>query len=450
MSLLIRPQTQDKIINAIETICKEASLGEEQRTAIKVSREMGLTPHQIRLACQGANTSRINHQRRSKTAYEDKFAAVPLLNADAVVASIFREPGTKVAVSRTVVAPVYGMHGEFSEKLAAEQATEPQKEAAQTPAAAPPAPAPGTGMTAARKAAAVITQGLDELRRRESALQQKYARVEEEFVAAFGYNYSQLPWAAKLAQQVHGPVGGLLVNLLKEKLVQSKTAVAQLAQSPAKQPYSISSKQAFFDAVGTMAESFKSWYLAASTFPKLAFDQRRLVDVAMGRHTTAVMRLAGEQQWEADERLFRKNSVALGGMLTGLAAGAMRRGPSAPPSLSKDLLMARLQLNDPRHEAQLDRIDAESRLNQLLQNDQIIGGHTTEEVADAFDNLAQSTPGLAENPMLLQANLRRNLQGDLTPFEAADAVNTSQKVEKREKIKPLVTLTAGKPSSPAK
>jgi hypothetical protein len=79
-------------------------------------------------------------------------------------------------------------------------------------------------------------------------------------------------------------------------------------------------------------------------------------------------------------------------------------------------------VNNPRHQATLRRLHAEAMLNRLIQTDDVVGSYNPQAIADAWYELNEASPGVVNNVSLLRANLRRQLQGNLTPFEAKDLV----------------------------
>lgn len=86
-----------------------------------------------------------------------------------------------------------------------------------------------------------------------------------------------------------------------------------------------------------------------------------------------------------------------------------------------------LKLMDPAHEAQLRNIRAESTLNELLASDDVISGYGDDEVIDAYNDIVQNAPAVADNRMALQALMRQRLQqGVSSPFEVEQLANINK------------------------
>lgn len=89
-----------------------------------------------------------------------------------------------------------------------------------------------------------------------------------------------------------------------------------------------------------------------------------------------------------------------------------------PPPVSELAESETLKLLDPAHEAQLRNIRAESTLNELIASDDVISGYGDDEVLDAYNDIVQNAPAVADNRMALQALMRQRLQqGASSPFE---------------------------------
>jgi hypothetical protein len=86
-----------------------------------------------------------------------------------------------------------------------------------------------------------------------------------------------------------------------------------------------------------------------------------------------------------------------------------------------------LKLMDPAHEAQLRNIRAESTLNELLAGDDVISGYGDDDVIDAYNDIVQNAPAVADNRLALQALMRQRLQqGTSSPFEVEQLANINK------------------------
>jgi hypothetical protein len=78
---------------------------------------------------------------------------------------------------------------------------------------------------------------------------------------------------------------------------------------------------------------------------------------------------------------------------------------------------------DPEHETKLQGLKMKAVLNDFLANDPVLSTHDPHEVATAYNQLAELSPLVAQQPAVVRGMLRRMLQqeGVVEPFEAQQA-----------------------------
>jgi len=86
---------------------------------------------------------------------------------------------------------------------------------------------------------------------------------------------------------------------------------------------------------------------------------------------------------------------------------------------------------DPVHEAELSKIKAQAMLTDFLANDPVISTYDSDQVLDAYDQIAQLTPRVALQPAVMRGELRRLLQQQdtLEPFEASQLVGIEESLK---------------------
>lgn len=132
------------------------------------------------------------------------------------------------------------------------------------------------------------------------------------------------------------------------------------------------------------------------------------------------------------ETYLQKFALNVAGVLGGLAAG--RASGGVDPNSAK-FREAELAMEDPEHDQSLQKIRLRATLQNLMDYDPIIQSYDPNEVLTAFNELSQSAPASIDNPVMLTANLRRLLQGDVAPFEAVQM--QSADAEQRKLIEPM-------------
>jgi hypothetical protein len=81
----------------------------------------------------------------------------------------------------------------------------------------------------------------------------------------------------------------------------------------------------------------------------------------------------------------------------------------------------------PEHEQQLRDIKTRAMLEDMLTHDPVLSGHHRDEVLGAFNDVSQLAPRASQQPLLMNALLRKRLQqGSLDPFDAGDIVKTEK------------------------
>lgn len=90
------------------------------------------------------------------------------------------------------------------------------------------------------------------------------------------------------------------------------------------------------------------------------------------------------------------------------------------------------QLNDPSHEMQLREINTQAMLQDLMLNDPVISGYDPHQVTGAFNDIAQVSPSVADQRMLMQSLLRKHLQqGHLDTFDQDQLLGFEDKLRRQ-------------------
>jgi hypothetical protein len=132
------------------------------------------------------------------------------------------------------------------------------------------------------------------------------------------------------------------------------------------------------------------------------------------------------------------------GMLTspvkavGQAMGASNAAEMAgmgPVDSKKELKKQYDKLYDPEHESALKSIRAKGVLHDLILNDPVISGYDPQDVAMAFNDVAELSPTLIEAPGMLRSVLRKRLEaGSLADFDVKQLLDMEKVRAERDKL----------------
>lgn len=135
-----------------------------------------------------------------------------------------------------------------------------------------------------------------------------------------------------------------------------------------------------------------------------------------------------------DER--HKAAGLFWGTLAGAGGTAFGRSMAAgaPGAKTKEQLeeKAYQKLIDPEHESRLRAIHAETMLNDLLANDEVIRGYDPQEVAGHFNELVQLAPRAATQQGAMRSLIRRRLNGPLDQFELDSLLKLETNLRRRD------------------
>jgi len=93
------------------------------------------------------------------------------------------------------------------------------------------------------------------------------------------------------------------------------------------------------------------------------------------------------------------------------------------------------QLSDPTQDETIKNIRAKSVLHDLIINDPMISAHDPQDVAMAFNDIAELAPNLVDTPGMLQTVLRKRLEsGQLADFDVKQILEMDKLRAERDKI----------------
>jgi len=112
------------------------------------------------------------------------------------------------------------------------------------------------------------------------------------------------------------------------------------------------------------------------------------------------------------------------GAMTGLKS--MMGGQQTPTSEIDSAVID--DLLDPAHESDMQRIKMQAMLTEFMADDPVISTYDTDQVIEAFNQVAQMTPRAAIQPAIMRGQLRKMLQQQdaMEPFEAGQLIDVEK------------------------
>jgi hypothetical protein len=129
---------------------------------------------------------------------------------------------------------------------------------------------------------------------------------------------------------------------------------------------------------------------------------------------------------------FSKESGLLGGMLAGSVGAGVTKAMTPKPS--EELVAAdKANLADPEHQNELRKIEAQTVLSDLMQNDEVLSSYSPEEVLHAYNEVSAMSPRLATQSAALRPLLRKRMtQGGYEPFEAQQLADIEKTISQTD------------------
>lgn len=117
------------------------------------------------------------------------------------------------------------------------------------------------------------------------------------------------------------------------------------------------------------------------------------------------------------------------------ASSAAEMAGLGPVDSKKEMRKQYDKLYDPEHESALKSIRAKGVLHDLILNDPVISGYDPQDVAMAFNDISELSPGLVDAPGMLRSVLRKRLEaGSLADFDVKQLLDMEKVRAERDKL----------------
>lgn len=437
MAKPLSPQTEAKLMSAVEKTANYVADGLDPNDAIvKAAQDCGISQGAIQLVVHAYNTGRTTKQRLQGQDALEKSAEFALADTDVVLEKLYPQTVKTAAARQLATAVDPGYFCSPRAVLGRRDAPVMIKVAAATPATSLPV----EPLAAVKKANASVVQlrrDLEQQRGQLSATRDKFAAAVDALT-----DYFRRPNAVPL-RQVH------------------ETAALLYGQPATDLLSHIANGRPGFDKLANVHPR-RDDDATQAPYTYLGQALALATDVANQRTAFEKQAQAVEQQAEVLLRPFVQPSLAspsildpvtcspdgekqagLGSGLLGVAGtmsllndvtGDIAKGVT--PRDSGDMAKSQLaNLTDPEHEAKLRSLDTQSNLTDLITRDDVLKGYHPEEISEAFNDIVQLSPRIADQKLLLQAALRKRLQqGSLDQFELDQMLGMEDKLRKRDAV----------------
>jgi hypothetical protein len=379
----------------------------------KVAQDLGFTPGFLKAACNAFNTGRQLAQWEANSSVLDKLADFPLADYSEVHDRIWGNTKEKVA-HVSVSQPKFRSYSDKHSLLKADlKFTE--KAAADLPVAAPDA-----GIKKAFDAKDYQQRLMREANREKVAAEDQMNLKLHLLVSYFRKSaYDRLPLAQveHAAGIYYGAAGNSLMQHVASHFPNEKKASDHKPtwsgfQAIAKRdaaPYTL------LDACIKQAES-------------LVFVEEKLAKhvAAAAKATRFADGLYAKLQPETAKQA--NLSSILGGVAGGFGMGAAKNlGESVAESGSSALESEIQNLDSPDHLNELRKIRAQTALTQMMSDpENPVSEYEPDQVLNAYNELVQLSPRLADQPSALGPLLRKRLMGNTEPFEIGEAIKLEE------------------------
>jgi len=499
MSDTVNNREEQQLLDAVKAATDLVTAGLSPNDAVtKVAKDNGFGPGKIRLIGQAYNTGQQLGQWRHPGGALDKLASFPMCDPDAVINALYLKHGEK---SAAVIDPAYSRKPVFAETVAAKrEKTASYKLPGTTATVAETKPSLDTAFGNIQRA----KQARDEACRRASASKDALMTKVAELVQYFRLAPSQrlaFQTVKTAAMTYMGDEAKLLMDVVQQRLpVVEKAASAQMYQ-----PVDLNKEP--FVAVRTAIKLAGDVYTLEKTASALknAYERAKSEELrpfAKAAHVAAETGLEGPNLFGVGEKrgfgivpeigaiaagdilahkathnetpadpygdvasldeelaaINRQSQQAIGmrrkprvksaffGVGLGTAIGSSMGKTLGAPGKTRDSLVddAWMGLEDPEHENELRKIKAHAMINQMLTDpNDPISAHDPDKVLNAYNEISQTAPRVAENVATLRPALRKRLEGHTEPFESKELLDIEHGLAKTKTPTPNTSLLGG-------
>jgi len=404
----------------------------------KIALELDYSPGFLKAACNAFNNGRQLAQWKANDSVLDKLASFPLANYETVHDQIWGSSQEKVA-SASSFQPTFSSYDEqFRQSLLDMDISSTEKVASEQTHAF-------VDEYESEKRVKLAYNRMEfQKRQTEAARRDKVAAEDqlwykmhllESYFKKFAYDRLPFAQVEHAAATYYGTPGKALMGCMANKFPQEKRASDHSKtwsgfHQPVDRnaaPYSLISdciKQA--QVLNAMSDFLveESVKLAAAQEEYYSFTRLRSPSHNSSQSTLTPSLIADPE----------KKANLLGGAAGGAAFGLGRTfADSLAESSAKRLENQVQDLEDPDHLNELRKIKAQTVLTQMMSDPESpLSEQDPDQIIQAYNDLIQLTPRLADQPAALAPLLNRRMVGNTEPFEVAEALKLEEGLQKSQ------------------
>jgi hypothetical protein len=423
------------LVKGLEAAAERVNAGEHPTDAIyKVASELSLPAGHVKLMVQSYNNGRTLGQIRQGESLTEKVADFELADASDVLERMF--PSTvKTATERlreTIIDPSYHIPPEYWMKR---RDTLAKRAAAQAVEFPPMTQAKVESLRYTEKEVQRTLTKVAGLKRDAHAAKLEkisagYAAVNA--LSALKDYFKQpdcLPFSSVRENAIltKGAAARALFKGIATKQLEKQAAVAHPVDW-GEEPYSlvvkcIKAAQDYAKAKKTLEET-ETEATEKSAEILAPFFQAQGKDVIVG------------SVWEdpSPTKEAGMGHIGLGALLSGASKGLTSKiSPKSEEALVNKQVS---ELASPEHESQLQAIRTRAMLHDLMANDPVIGGYEPDQIVDAFNQISQMAPRVAQQRMMAQSLLRKYLEQAswLDMYDQTQVLGAEKELSRMERV----------------
>jgi len=400
---------EQRVMSALERVVSMTNEGAQPSTAVyKVASEEHFTPSVVKRMVEAYNVSKtLSHMKHASG--PERAASFPLAQADEVLAKMYPEH---------VVSPAEKTAAEYRPRMPAETINHMRP-------ASPALPWEKQAKAYEQDPNIVVGKALGRLQ----GLRKEAERARSEYRGTF----DRLTYSIKEAADCFRMLRHEPFSVVEKKAVATYGVVGRSLMDAVYEAAGLTEKRAQEFPAHAIFDASREPYRQLAEAVKLAHElQAQAADAATKE---AAYECCKRETLPAE----KEEPVLLGDLLGGDTRPFDREKVAFLPDPVRaldtlagdpDSAQARAQAEvfDPEHESQLQGVKTQAMLNDFISNDPILSSYEPTEVMDAYNQISQLTPSLAQQPAMMRGLLRRVIQqgGILEPHEAHQIVEVER------------------------